>query len=638
MRNAHFEQGTFFVGCNYWASHAGMRMWSMWDEATVEDDLRRLSEHGIRTLRVFPLWSDFQPLRMHLGGSGVPREVRLGEKPLDFTPEGRAGVDPVMMDRFQRFCDLAEKYGLRLIVGLLTGWMSGRLFVPEMIQGRNPLTDPFAIKWEIKFVRYFVRRFRAHPAVLAWDLGNECNCMGSVSTDAEAYVWASTISLAIRAEDGAHLIVSGMHGLKTEGTFRMQDQGEFLDVLCTHPYPIFTPHCDTDPLNHMKSPLHATAQSRFFADIGGKQCFAEETGVLGPMVISDERAADYIRMTLFTLLAHDCRGMLWWCAFEQSALTLTPYDWNGVERELGLFYADKTEKPVLKEISRFGKYCQTLPFDHLPPPVWDAVCILTHDQDCWAAAYGAFIMAVQAGLNLRFAWVDGEIPDAPAYLLPDLEGDRSVPRHVMLELLDRVQRGAKLYLSMDGPLLSPFSAFSGVRVLSRAHQPGERTVRLEGRDMPMERGFQLEMESVDAQVLARTAEGDIAFSRNAYGAGEVYVLAFPAEKAMAVQPGIVDAVDRYPYYLFYQAMNLRRPERTAQCPLSTVGVTEHVVSEREHILSLINYTPLRQSAPLQLAPGWRVAEVYAYDPQDRVTDQSADLAANGGVLVRVCRE
>ena len=29
----------YLLGVNYWASHAGIRMWSDWDEETVEKDL-----------------------------------------------------------------------------------------------------------------------------------------------------------------------------------------------------------------------------------------------------------------------------------------------------------------------------------------------------------------------------------------------------------------------------------------------------------------------------------------------------------------------------------------------------------------------------------------------------------------------
>ena len=34
----------FSLGCNYWASNAGVHMWSEWDESAVENDLKNLSE------------------------------------------------------------------------------------------------------------------------------------------------------------------------------------------------------------------------------------------------------------------------------------------------------------------------------------------------------------------------------------------------------------------------------------------------------------------------------------------------------------------------------------------------------------------------------------------------------------------
>ena len=637
MESRHFEQGTFFVGCNYWASHAGMFMWSDWDEKMVEDDLRRLSENRITTLRVFPLWSDFQPLRMHFGAQGDLREARRGEEPLDFSDTGRAGVDPVMLERFGRFCELAEQYGLKLIVGLITGWMSGRLFVPEMLQGRDPLTDPVALQWEIRFVRLMVRRFRHCPAIIAWDLGNECNCLGHLDCSEQAYVWAATISMAIRCEDDGHPIVSGMHSLSPDGQWRMQDQAEFLDVLCTHPYPIFTPHCDTDPLNQMKSALHATAQSLYYGDLGGKQCFAEETGVLGPMVVSDEYAADYIRSALWALLAHDCRGMLWWCGFEQSALTHTPYDWNGVERELGLFRLDKTPKPVLEAIKEFSAFVEKLPFVRLPERLTDAVCILTRGQDVWAAAYGAFLMAKQAKLELTFAWADGPIPEAPAYLLPSLTGDTSFNRGVQVTLLERVSRGAKLYLSLDGALMSPFGQFSGLRVLTRAHDPQNTAVLFKDAKIHLSRQYRLRCESIGAEVLARTEDGEIAFARNLYGAGEVYTLLFPAESQMACQPGMVDSDRAEPAYLLYEALPMKNPCRVVSIGMPYVGLTEHVLDENRRIAVVQNYEPFEQQIPLAFADDWRCAECLGMDGAARWENGVLTLRHNDGAMLMLER-
>ena len=42
-----FGEKEFFTGCNYWASHAGIRMWSEWKAEEVEKDLKLLAEYGM---------------------------------------------------------------------------------------------------------------------------------------------------------------------------------------------------------------------------------------------------------------------------------------------------------------------------------------------------------------------------------------------------------------------------------------------------------------------------------------------------------------------------------------------------------------------------------------------------------------
>ncbi|MBO7345913.1 MAG: hypothetical protein J6U92_08255, partial [Clostridia bacterium] len=60
----------FVLGCNYWASNAGADMWRNFDVAAVEKDLKTLSENGVRYIRIFPNWRDFQPVMPLFGGRG----------------------------------------------------------------------------------------------------------------------------------------------------------------------------------------------------------------------------------------------------------------------------------------------------------------------------------------------------------------------------------------------------------------------------------------------------------------------------------------------------------------------------------------------------------------------------------------
>ena len=72
-----FTEGEFFVGCNYWAKNAGMYMWSQWRPDVVEQELSALAQHGVRVMRVFPLWSDFQPLTGDCNAGGSYRSYRF---------------------------------------------------------------------------------------------------------------------------------------------------------------------------------------------------------------------------------------------------------------------------------------------------------------------------------------------------------------------------------------------------------------------------------------------------------------------------------------------------------------------------------------------------------------------------------
>jgi len=591
MKDNMFQDGTFFVGCNYWASHAGTNMWRDWRPDVIDRDFALLAAAKVDHLRIFPLWSDFQPIKMHRAGAGAEREMRLGEDPLPHTEAGRAGVSQEMADRFEVFCDLAQKHGIKLIVGLITGWMSGRYHVPEPFETVNVLRDPQAIKWQIKFVRYMVSRFRTHKAIVAWDLGNECNCLGPLSKSEEGYVWVSTITMAIRTEDRSRPVISGMHGTFPESAFKPDDLGEILDVLCTHPYPLFTEHCMTDPITEQKSVLHAAAETVMYRGLSGKPAFSEEVGTLGPFFANEENAASYINTVLYLLWAHNCLGFMWWCGFEQLHLTHTPYDWDAVERELGLFHADYSPKPVLGAISSFADFIQSFSYKALPGRIVDAVCILSAEKDSWLSAFGTFILAKQAGLDIEFCYITDEIPEARAYILPSFAHSR-LPGHVLRTLLSRVEQGAVLYLSIGEGFLSPFKEYSGLQPLCRYNPVKSDIVSLCGNDFTFMPHFKVDFESAGASILARDDEGKPVMSQNDYGKGTVYFLSYPIEDLAGGVPGINSPKHFTPYYLFYETMDkLRSPEKIVRKDNPHVAYTEHIGASGKRIVTAVNCVP-----------------------------------------------
>jgi hypothetical protein len=621
--------GSYIIGCNYWASHAGTAMWSDWHVDVVEADLRQLSEAGLQVLRVFPLWPDFQPITRLRGGGGAPREIRLGEQPLPDDEIGRAGLSPLMLERFQVFADLAEKYHLQLLVGLLTGWMSGRLFVPPALEGLNVLTDPLALMWETRFVRAFVRRFKSHPAIRAWDLGNECNVMAPVPSREAAYAWVSAITNAIRVEDPTREVVSGMHG--DTGLWQPEMLGEIDDLVTTHPYPLWTQYCDQDPVDTIRTILHSTAESVLYAGRSGKPCLVEETGVMGPMLAGDETAARFLRSILFSTWAHDTRGLLWWCAYDQEHLAHAPYDWNTVERELGLIRKDRAPKPVLAELGRFRDVIEGLPFQPLPPPRVEAVCLLSQDTDNWALAYSSFILAKQAGFDMQMQMGEAPLPAADLYLVPSIRGINVMSRHRWLALLEKIRDGATLYLSLDDGLLAEFEQTFGLRVQTRSRRSdGQITFSLPGAgDFHTPAPFRLEMVPAGAEVLAKEPDGNPVFTRYAYGKGEIYLLTAPIERTLAETPGAFHAPDAQPFWKIYATFASKQLAERAVCKSHPMlGLTEHPLNERERGIVAINYSPVPIKTEIILAERWQVEQIWYGGMKGR----EIDIPANDAVI------
>ena len=631
--------GRFRVGCNYWASHAGAHMWSDWQPDVIAADFARLAEGKLTLLRVFPLWPDFQPLHRLCGAEGNFHEYRFGEEPLPDTAAGRAGVDASMLDRFRLMADEAHRHGLQLIVGLVTGWMSGRMFTPPAFTSTNVITDPEAIRWQGRFVKCFVEALRDHPAIVAWDLGNECNVMGRANAS-EAWLWTHTIASAIHAADPSRPVVSGMHSLPADPQkpWSMRDQGELTDFLTTHPYPLWTAHCDQDPVNTIREQLHSTVESLMTAGLGGKPCFAEEMGSMGPFIVADELAPGQLRPALFSLWAHDCRAMLWWCAFDQNHLTRPPYDWIPVEQELGLHRSDRTPKPLVGVVREFSNMLSGLSFADLPPRLVEAVCIVSNDQDQWAVAQSSFTLAKLAGADMTFQWCDDVLRDADVYLLPCLSGVKPLPRRRWLDLLERVKAGAVLYVSLDDAVLAGLENDFGLKVLTRRRRAsaGDLTFCDNSRTLPMAGTFRLDLQATRAEVLAAEEDGNPAFTCFTLGAGKVFFLTTPLEITLANSPGCYQSGPYAEAWRLYERVFAAAASRRVwRKTTATIAVTEHPVDENERIVILINHGPADVIEPVLLSAEWKLLEILHGTGAD---DGGINVPSANGVVLRLGKD
>ena len=634
--------GSFTVGCNWWASHAGTAMWRDWQPTVVEADFARLAAAGLHSIRLFPLWTDFQPLNLHRGGRGTPREMRCGEGLL----ADHSGVDPLMLDRLVWTCQAAHRHGLKLIIGLVTGWMSGRLHIPEAILHLDPLTDPRSLIWQVRLIRAIVGRTLSERAVVAWDLGNECNCLGNAPTKEAAATWTAHISNAIRAMDNTRPVISGMHSLLPDDGYQVwtiQDQAEHCDILTTHPYPVFTPHCNQDRLDDPRTTTHATAETRLYADLGGKPACAEELGTLGPSIGDDAAAAAFVRVNLFSLWANDCRGLMWWCAFDQSHLEQTPYEWSAFERELGLFRADGSPRPLLAGFAELAKVrqivagCSRTADGILPPPRREAVCILSRGQDYWSVAWSAWILAKQAGFDLRFAWTGEPLPHATRYILPSVSGDDALYRRHWLDLLERVDAGAELLITHGAGHLSPFAQATGATLTQRRERRGpDEAVMIDGTRLPMTAGVDFHLTpAVGTEVLARNSTGAVVAVRAKHGRGQVTTWMFPVEHQLTTTRGSCDPGAAELHRIYEQWCDpLAAGRVVARTGAPWLALTEHELGANRRLVIAINHATSASNASLRLADGWRISKVlHGEAPQAGVLTVAAHDAA---VIEVVC--
>ena len=517
----------FILGCNYWASNAGIEMWRQFDAETIKNDLKILSQHGVKYLRVFPLWRDFQPIKPNFGAQGKVFEYVMEDGSY---PENDYFLDEAMLGRFSEFLDICDAYGIKLIVGLITGWMSGGLFIPSALYGKNILTDPIALYFEQLFIKGFVERFKDRQTIYAWDLGNECNCAGEVNDRFSAASWTALISNAIRATDPERPVVSGMHGLTLEGDWQIQDQARFTDILTTHPYPLWCEHTTIDETLSFRTTMHATAQTKWYADIGHKPCLAEEIGTMGPMVCSNEKAADFLRLNMFSLWANSALGVMWWCNHDQNLLNSFPYTIQAIEQELGLINNENKPKPVLNEIKKFSDFLEKSKIN-LPNSQENGVCLLTNEQDHWGVAYMTYTLAKSVGLNLKFSYDYGkELPPSKLYLMPSVNGMSSLRKNTFNQLKQKVFEGADLYISLGDAFLEGFEEFVGLKVIDSCIYGKNDAAIIDGEEFPFYSPLSRKYVATTATVLATDSNNNPFITVNKYGNGNVYFIDAPIER------------------------------------------------------------------------------------------------------------
>ena len=354
------EEGAFRLGVNYWPASRAMGWLAGYDPGQTRRDFRRIVGAGLRTIRVFVRWEDAQP------------------------EPGR--IAPGCLAALVDSADGAAENGAQLIVTLFTGHMSGVNWIPRWatVPGdgggrsdrrfrivsagqvappdagmRNWYADAEIVAAQERLAGGVAAALSRHPAVWAWDLGNENSNCTLPPDRAAALDWLERMSGAVRAADPGRLVTTGLHmeDLEEDRLIGPAEAARYCDFISMHGYPIYA-RWGAGPTDPDLVPFLAEV-TRWLA--GGKPVLFEEFGLPtiagaepSPMAVGEAEAAAYTGAVLDRLRTGGCLGALLWCFtdYRPERFAEPPFDQAVHERSFGLWRADGSPKPAVAVVSR----------------------------------------------------------------------------------------------------------------------------------------------------------------------------------------------------------------------------------------------------------------------------------------------
>jgi endo-1,4-beta-mannosidase len=354
----------FLSGINYWPANKAMYWWKAFDLTEVAEDFQKLRAFGLDVVRIFLLWEDFQPRQ--------------------------DGVSTQALDHLRRVADLADKMGLKLMPTFFCGHMSGVNWMPEWMlastslpqrfpvysNGRlqyaainNFYTDEELLTSQLLQLRKVSQALAGHPAVYAYDLGNESsNCV--IPPDRSLGIkWLNQVCREIRQASPSTLITLGMHAedLEQDRHLWPQDAACFCDFLCMHGYPFYLSWVD-DPLDYRLLPFLGII-TRW---LGEKEVLLQEFGAptlsqsahspqpsesekYSCPLWSEAEQSYYYQQSLRQLQQAGMLGAMAWCFsdYQPSLWNQAPLRDNPHERHFGLFRQDGSAKPAVQAWEKF---------------------------------------------------------------------------------------------------------------------------------------------------------------------------------------------------------------------------------------------------------------------------------------------
>jgi endo-1,4-beta-mannosidase len=578
----------FICGVNYWPRKTGVHMWKEWDAKSIDAEFRQMAELSLNACRVFLLWEDFQP-----------------------APDV---ISEQAMAKFHELVEISRAHGVGLIPTFFTGHMSGENWDVSWRAGRDPYEDPSMLRAQIRLVREFARRYKDEDAILLWDISNEPDIFAKPKSVDAAWLWTHLLYRELKAYDPNHLVTLGIHAtsLFWPGPFRISDVAEANDILCMHPYSLYTELCP-EPLDSLRSTYFVPFACRFTEGMGGKRVLLAEFGSTTQMV-AEEVEARFHSAASYSALANGVIGALAWCFGDFVHQDRLPYDSTPYEVGFGITAKDGKVKKKGLVLSEFANTVQDARMSELSPAEARAAIVIPRryydDLDSEntptrnaAVLFASFILAKSAGLDVDFITCDklasGDISRYKAVFVPcaTRRGTLNVSDFAVLKEL--VKSGGTLYASYDGFAIDGMEEVFGASILHASVPSGSKwTVKVPGLIKPLSGPFPTPLNlsrrkhlNFAGAVATRGRTGNEEIVVNRYGEGHAILVGFPLELYLSMTPYIFEQDAYYELYSFVARTAAVREERKDRNP--AIEVREFTGSGRD-VFVVVNHKPSEQ--------------------------------------------
>jgi endo-1,4-beta-mannosidase len=395
-----------------------MAMWRQFDVGEVREDFARIAALGLDAVRFFLRWDDFQP--------------------------SAQVIDPAMLARLETVANIAAEAGLQAMPTLFTGHMSGVNWLPSWTLDRSTphgrfrtITEagesPYGIgdfytgallDAQLLFARAVGERLRNHPAVFAWDLGNEFSNVREPKSEHDAAEWVRRLTAALHESSGIP-VTAGTHGedLTRDRELRLSSLCMPFAFATMHGYPVYSGF-SRSRLDPEVVPFLALLAASFshkpvlFSELGNPTCPPGKLSPFERVALPDEKpnltvSPDDPVVAAYACLDEDemaayCTGVLdrlhsdgrlgayWWCWADYAADLCgdPPFDRAPHERSFGIVRDDGSEKPVAAALAAFARERRTCVEPHDAQPVTEVYYYRTLPRST-KTLYDAFLAGVE---------------------------------------------------------------------------------------------------------------------------------------------------------------------------------------------------------------------------------------------------